>query len=327
MSIKEDIKSGNFKNVYLLWGQENFLKDYYKKALVSKVLDPALADFNYMEFNSDKPDHGKVEDFVSSYPCMSEKKVLYIRDSELCKKASEADKKFWQKLLSEVPDFVIIIFSETEVDKRNAIYKAIVKEHSADEFAFQKEANLCDWIRRYAESLGKEIAPNASVHLIECCSQSMYILKGELDKLASFNAKKREISIEDIDLCCCKVPEDRVFDMIENLLSGDAAKACEKYEELKLLRQEPIRINAAIFTKYNQLRKIKLLAGEMNAREIAAKTGQKEYFVSKDLAKLSRITLKSLDNIIHLCAEADHKIKNGLSDGWAALDIIIANMV
>lgn len=327
MAIKEDIKSGNFKSVYLMWGEENFLKDYYKKALTAKVLDPTLADFNYMEFNGEKPDPEKVTEFVSSYPFMSDKKVLYIRNSDLCKKANDADKKFWQNQLSDVPDFVIIIFSETEVDKRNAIYKAIAKDHSADEFAFQKEADLCSWIRRYAQSLDKSIGPSEAAHLIECCSQSMYILKGELDKLASYCHERCEITTSDIDLCCCKVPEDRVFDMIEYLLAGNAAKACEKYEELKLLRQEPIRINAAIFTKYNQLRKIKLLASSMSAREIAAKTGQKEYFVTKDITKLSKVSLDDLDKVLHLCADADHRIKNGLSDGWAALDIIIANMI
>ena len=229
MAIKEDIKSGNFKSVYLVWGEENFLKDYYKKALVDKVLDPTLADFNYMEYNCEKPDPEKVKEFVSSYPFMSDKKVLYIRNSDLCKKANDADKKFWQNLLISMPDFVIIIFSETEVDKRNAIYKAIAKEYSADEFAFQKESALCDWIRRYAKSLGKSIGPSEAAHLIESCSESMYILKSELDKLASYCHERCEITIADIDLCCCKVPEDRVFDMIEYLLGGNAAKACEKY--------------------------------------------------------------------------------------------------
>lgn len=327
MSIKDDIKKGSYKNVYLLWGEEDFLKDYYKKALVSKVLDPALADFNYKEFTAKKPDNGEVEDFLSSYPCMSEKKVLYIKNSDLLKKASEDNKKFWQRVLDDMPDFAIIIFSESAVDKRNAIYKLIAKEYSADEFPYQKEADLADWIRRYAANCGKEIGPNAARHLIECCSASMYILKGEIEKLASFKTGKGEITEADIDICCCKIAENRVFEMIDDLLGGNGAKACEKYEELKLLREEPIAINAAIFSKYNQLRKEKILSQTMSAREIAAKLGQREYFVNMHLRQIANIALGELDKIINLCAEADHKIKNGLSDGWAALDIIIANMI
>ncbi|MBE7051062.1 MAG: DNA polymerase III subunit delta [Ruminococcaceae bacterium] len=327
MSIKEDIKKQSYKSVYLLYGEENFLKDYYKKALVGKVLDSTFADFNYKEIISKKPEPEEIDDFLSSYPCMSEKKILFIKNSDLMKKASDADKKYWQKTLSEVPDFVIIIFSEISVDKRNAIYKQIAKDFGVDEFPFQKEADLTDWVRRYAASCGKEILPDTARHLIDCCSPSMYILKNEIEKLAAYRADEKEITKEHIDICCCKIAENRVFEMIDDLLGGNAEKACEKYEELKLLREEPIAINAAIFSKYNQLRKEKILSETMGAREIAAKLGQREYFVNMHLKQIAKIPLSELDKITKMCFDADHKIKNGLSDGWAALDIIIANMI
>ena len=49
LKIKEDMKKGEYKSVYLLYGEEAFLRDYYKKALTGKLLDPDLADFNYKE--------------------------------------------------------------------------------------------------------------------------------------------------------------------------------------------------------------------------------------------------------------------------------------
>ena len=326
MSIKEDIRSGNIKGAYLLWGEENFLKDYYKKALISKVLANDFVDFNYMEIIAEKPDVKKVSDFVNSYPFMDEKKVLYIKNCNLFKKANEADKEFWQKVLSDVSDFVVIVFSENEVDKRNAIYKAMTKTHSVDEFPFQSEANLCDWARRYAESLGKGISLQASTQLIKSCSQSMYILKNELDKLVAYCGDRKEITVDDIEICSCKVPEDRVFDMIDNLISGNKRAAFEKYNELKELRQEPIKIIAAIFTKLDQLRKIKILASTMNTRQIAEKIKQKEYFVSKDIVKVRNIAKEEIDEILYLLRDADHKIKKEFADGWALLDIIIAKM-
>ncbi len=326
MSIKEDIRSGNIKGAYLLWGEENFLKDYYKKALVSKVLHDDFADFNYMEIVSEKPDADKVSDFVNSYPFMGDKKVLFIKNSELFKKTTEAEKDFWKSVLSDVSDYLIIIFSENEVNKTNAIYKAMAKGHSIDEFAFQSEANLCDWIRRYSESLGKSISPKASLHLIKSCSQSMYILKGEIDKLSAYCDERKEITIEDIELCSCKIPEDKVFDMIDSLILGNKNDAFKKYDELKQLRQEPLRIVSAIYLKLNGLKKIKILAPTMNSYQIAEKIKQKEYFVSKDILKVRNITLKKLDEILYLCQEADHRIKTDFVDGWAMLDIIIAKM-
>ncbi|MBQ4528807.1 MAG: DNA polymerase III subunit delta [Clostridia bacterium] len=324
--IKNDIKTQEFKNVYLIWGEEDFLRDYYKKALVDKVLDPSFADFNYKEYTSKSPDNDEISDYVSSYPCMSEKKVLYIKDSDLLKKTNETDKKFWLSLLDDMPDFVIIIFSEKNVDKRNALYKNIAKNHSVDEFAFQKPHDLINWIGRYLSKYNKEIAPATAQYLIDCCSPSMYLLKNEIEKLASFT-DSRQITSKDIDICCCKVAESRVFDMLDNALDGKTSDACKKYEELKLLREEPIAINGAVFSKFSQLRKIKLMSKTMSAREIATKTNQKEFIVSLNLKKVRSISDEKLDAVINLCAETDHKIKSGKSEPWAALDVLMATII
>ncbi len=326
MSVKDDIKSNNFKNVYLLWGDEDYLRDSYKNAVIKKVLDPSFADFNYKEYTAKKPDAQEIDEYVSSYPCMSEKKILYIKNSGLFKKATESEKKYWQKLFEDVPDFVIIIFSEAEVNKTTVLYKSVSKLHSVDEFPYQKEADLINWIGRHAEDGGKEISSNAAKYLIECCSSNMYLLKGEIDKLVSYCSSKA-ITEKDIDVCCCKVAESRVFDMIDDLLAGNASSASKKYEELKQLREEPIAINGAIFSKYNQLRKVKILSKAMSAGEIAAKLGKSYYYVNLILKQAARMTVEDIDKIINLCSESDHKIKNGILDGWSAIDIIIANMM
>ena len=110
-SIKKDVREGAKDKVYLVWGDEKFLRDYYKTALIDKVLDKDFADFNFKQYTTKKPDNDEIESFMSSYPCMSDKKIVYIKDSGLFKKISESDKKFWTEFLKELPDFAIIIFS------------------------------------------------------------------------------------------------------------------------------------------------------------------------------------------------------------------------
>ena len=328
MSVKQDLKTGSFKSVYLIFGEENFLKDYYRKALISKVSPSDFADFNFMEFVGVKPDTSKVLEFLSSYPFMSDKKVILIRNSDIFKKPSESEKEFWLKVFSDMPDYAVIIFSENEVDKRGSLYKALSSgEFSTDEFPYQKETDLKDWIRRYLESQGKEIDSDTASHLIRSCSTSMYLLKNELDKLVSFCKGRKKISVSDIDLCSCKIPEDKVFDMIENILSGNTKEAYEKYNDLKLLKQEPIKIIAAINSKFSMMKKIKLLSPAMNVSEIASATNQKEYFVRKTFESTRKVTMEKIDEIMLLCADSDHLIKSVYADGWALLDILIAKMI
>ena len=321
--IKEDIKTLNFKSVYLLTGEEDYLKDIYKKMLVDKVLDSSFADFNYKEYISKKPDTDEVSDFVSSYPCMSEKKILYIKDSDLFKKSTDAEKKYWKSLFDDMPDFVIIIFNEKNIDKKSALYKKIASDYSFDEFNFQKLPDLVNWIGRHLAEYKKQMDPAVCQYLIDCCSPSMYILNNEIEKLASF-VDGPKITQKDIDICCCKIPESRVFDMIDNALDGKTGEALQKYNELKMLKEEPVAINGAIFSKLNQILKIKKLSATMSAREIAFATNQKEFIVNLNMKKAKNISYENISKLVELCVQTDHKIKTG--DSWAALDILVASI-
>lgn len=325
-SIKKDIRDTVKSKVYLLWGDEEFLRDYYKNALISKVLDKDFADFNYKQYTTKKPVYDEIESFFASYPCMSEKKIIYIKDSGIFKKASEEDKKFWQKLFYDLPDFAIIIFSEKSVDKRNALYKAVNSDFACDEFAFQKRPELTSWIIRYFAKYEKNISDGDARYLIDCCSESMYILKGEIEKLANYKINSKTITKDDIDKCSCKIPESRVFKMIDDILDKNYKEAGDKLYELKLLKEEPIALTAAVFAKYTQLRKMKLLSKSLSPREIAVKTGQKDFIVNLNLNKIKNVPIEKLDNILVACQNLDYKIKSGLSDGWTEFELLFATM-
>ena len=326
LKVKEDMKKGEYKGAYLLWGEEDFLKDYYKKALTQKLLNPDLADFNYKEYVSEKPDTEEVELFLSSYPCMSDKKVLFIKNSEIFKKCSESEKKVWQEIFENIPDFAVIIFSEKNVDKRSALYKFADKNFSVDEFPFQKEADLINWIVRYTKNAGKDISVKNAKYLTECCGLSMYTLKNEIEKLCSHKMNEKEILQDDIDECVCKMAESRVFDMLDAFLSKNSAKGAKLYADLKLLKEEPIVINGAIFAKFNQMKKVMLLSS-LPASEIASKLGQRDFIVKMWQRDAAKTNLEHVNKILALCSETDHRIKNGLSAPWAAMDILIANLM
>ncbi len=327
LKIKEDMKSGEYKSVYLLYGEEAFLRDYYKKALTEKLLDPDLADFNYKEYTMDKPDTEDVAMFLSSYPCMSEKKVIFIKDSDIFYKCTESVREDWKKIFSDVPDYAVIIFSETNIDKRSALFKYVSEHYCVDEFPFQKEVDLINWIERYAKSKGAGISKDAAKYLIDCCGTSMYMLKNEIEKLASYCSAKKVITEEDIDICSCKMVESKVFEMLDAFLDKDAKKGGELYGALKLLKEEPIAINSAVFAKFNQLKKVLLFPKGTPASVIAREFGERDFLVKMWQRQADKTNLEKVNKILELSVDTDHRIKSGLSDSWAALDVLIANII
>ncbi len=327
LKIKEDMKKGEYKSVYLLYGEEAFLRDYYKKALTEKLLDPDLADFNYKEYTMDKPDTEDISMFLSSYPCMSEKKVLYIKDSDIFYKCNESMREDWKEIFSDIPDYAVIIFSETNIDKRSALYKYVTEHFCADEFPFQKEVDLINWIERYAKSKGAGISKEAAKYLIDCCGTSMYMLKNEIEKLSSYCQESKVIKEKDIDICSCKMVESKVFEMLDAFLEKDAKRGGDLYAALKLLKEEPIAINGAIFAKFNQLKKVLLFPKGTHASVIAREFGERDFLVKMWQKQADKTNLEKVNKILELSADTDHRIKSGLSDSWAALDVLIANLI
>ena len=45
--LKKQLKDGVFSNIYLFFGEEDFLKEYYYNQLKSKIVDKSFEDFNF----------------------------------------------------------------------------------------------------------------------------------------------------------------------------------------------------------------------------------------------------------------------------------------
>ena len=49
--LKKEIKAGDFKNAYLLYGEESYLKEYYANELKNKIVDKTFETFNFHSFD------------------------------------------------------------------------------------------------------------------------------------------------------------------------------------------------------------------------------------------------------------------------------------
>ena len=81
MSVRDHIKSGQFKNAYLLYGDEDYLKVQYRDQLVDALL--AGGDkMNLSKFEGKDINVGEVIDLAETLPFFAERRVIVIQDSE-----------------------------------------------------------------------------------------------------------------------------------------------------------------------------------------------------------------------------------------------------
>lgn len=323
-TVINDINSKKFKNVYLFTGEEIFLMEYYANSMISSLVDDTSDSFNYLCVSRQKPDIFEIDSFINSYPFMKDKKVLMLKNTGLLKKADDEEKKFFSSLFQACPEYAVIIFMENDIDKRNAIYKGIDTCGYVAEFPLQKGQALINWVQKIFKSYGKEIDFETAQYLISSCNEGMINIKNEIEKLAMCKREKNKITVSDINALVNRSVESKAFEMAEDIAKSDIKSAWKKTDDIKSLNIKPVEILPAIFSKFSSYRKIKVL-GNVSYREIASKTGQREYFVKKDMEVIKNTSIDKIEKILKLCQEADYKIKSGQSDGWTEIDLMLEN--
>ena len=86
--IIEEIKSGQLKQVYILYGEESYLRNQYKEKLKTAMLDGGDdMNFHYFEGKDVRP--GEVIDLAETMPFLAEHRVIMLENSGLFARGGE----------------------------------------------------------------------------------------------------------------------------------------------------------------------------------------------------------------------------------------------
>lgn len=179
--INEDIKNGTFRQAYLLYGSEIYLRHQYRDMLV-KALVPENDTMNFTRFEGQDTDEKAVISQADTMPFFAERRVILIEDSGFFK--NKADKL--ADYMKSLPDYLVMIFSEPEADKRSRMYKAVQKAGRVIDFETQPEDVLVRWILSRIKKEGKQIRNDTMHHFLELTGTDMTNISSELEKLLCY---------------------------------------------------------------------------------------------------------------------------------------------
>ena len=150
-TLNQDIKSGDFKRFYLLFGEEEFLKQSYKKRLRQAVAGDDTMNYNYFEGKG--LDVQELISLANTMPFFSDRRLILVEDSGCFKAASDE----LMEALPDIPDTTCMVFVESAVDKRNRLYKKVKELGSAVELKRQSASQLAVWAGRILAQNGRKI--------------------------------------------------------------------------------------------------------------------------------------------------------------------------
>ncbi len=304
--IKEHIKTGSFKKFYLLYGSEDYLKKLYRDKLKAAILQDS-GDMNFSYYEGKDVEPKKVYEAAQTLPFFSDKRLIIIENSGLFKAASELS-----ELLEQTPDSTVVIFVETEIDKRSKLYKLIKEQGTISEMNGLDEQNLKLFVASLLEQEKKRITEASILYLLDKTGADMVNICNEVEKLVSYTIGKEIVTSEDIDAVVTTQITGKIFLMIDAIGTKQQSKALELYYDLLSVREKPMSILYLIIRHFNILLQVKnLQALGYNSSGISEKVGVPPFAVNKYLGQSRNFTTARLKEALEFGTEIEEQVKTG----------------
>lgn len=317
--LLQDLKQGTYKNIYLLCGEEAYLRNQYKKRL-KDALTTEGDTMNYSYFEGKDINPRGVIDLAETLPFFADRRVIMIENSGFFKNKCDELADY----MSEISETTCFIFVETEIDKRNRLYKEVKKYGRIVEFGVQKEDTLMKWILGILKKEGKNITRETLQTFLTKTGSDMQIIKNELDKLTAYTEGREVITTEDVEQVCITQTTNKIFDMINAIAEGKQKRALDLYEDLLALKEPPMRILFLIARQFHQLYQLKLLEREgIPSGEIAKKAGIMPFAMRKYQAQARSFSEEELRAAVETCVAAEEAVKTGRMGDRLAVELVI----
>ena len=175
-TLSEDIKTRNFKRAYLLCGEEEYLVKNYKKQLIQAINGGDTMNSNFYEGKG--LNVKEIIDVAETMPFMAEYRLVVLEDTEMFKSGGDELAEY----VKSIPESTIMLFVESNVDKRSKLYKAVKANGYICEMTSQTEGDLSVWAARLFANAGKRITKANMMYLLQKVGTDMETLSTEIEK-------------------------------------------------------------------------------------------------------------------------------------------------
>ena len=321
--INEDIKQGNLKQIYLLYGEERYLRRQYKDRLHKALCSDDDTMNTHFYQGKDVP-VGEIIDLAETLPFLAPRRVIFISNSGLFKSGGEKLAEY----LTGLNDTTYFVFTENEVDKRSKLYKAVQSKGYAADFTIQDENTLKRWVAGILAKEGKKITESTVQLLLTKTGTDMENIQMELEKLICYCMDREVITNEDVEAICTTRVSNHIFDMINAIADKKQREALELYYDLLALKEPPMRILFLIARQCNMLLQAKELKSKgYDNRTIASKMGIAPFIAGKYLTQAAKFKTSTLKAAVEKCVEAEAAVKSGRMNDMMSVEILILSVL
>lgn len=323
-SIDSEIEQQAFKRIYLLFGKEHYLLKDNRERLLKAL---GVTDRKDMNFTLLSEKDFNVPTLISdsdTLPFFADRRVILVEESGYFK-GNKKEKDRLVKYIPDIPETTVIVFVESEVDKRDKLYKAVAKNGTAEEFVIGDQNEMFRWIGGRLSADGIHMRHDAWNEFYLRCGSSMDLMDAEYQKLSAYCWEKKQIEKSDVEAICANASETKIFALSDAISERNAARVFDVYHDMLRQNEKAPGILALIQRQLMQLYDLKL----MDRDGVSFADKKKNLGISYDfiIRKLEtyqkRFKEDELRRLLRKAADYEEDFKSGRIEDSIAVELLL----
>jgi DNA polymerase-3 subunit delta len=338
---------GELRPGYVLAGDETFLQDRCRAAVLKGFVPQELRDFCLSDLDLSSTSIFEVLDRAQTPSLMAPFQAIFVRNlRQLYTRGAKKDEfaalnRYFrspnpQALLIFVADFVRIPadIRRMEMDDKNRFerLKETLGEHCGMvELARVNEVDAMRWVAATALEAGARIDPDAARELVDALGANMMLISSELEKLLLYTLGQGRITLGDVETMVLGAKQRSLYELTDAISARDRARALALLHGL--LNSSDAGEDAAIGHLYMLARTFRqmLVILEKNVRDSRAiwqalwQGFRMPPFAADDLIRQARRykSPRDLTRALRLIARADLELRSSPPDKRLVLERLV----
>jgi DNA polymerase-3 subunit delta len=320
-----DIRSGNIRPVYFLFGEETYFTDKLIRTFREKVVDPRTRDFNFDLFNADETDGETVVQIASSFPLMSERRLVVLKSVQ---RFSASDKKRVLSYVEAPLATTCLVITADAADRRQTFYAELSRLAAAVECKPLYENQAAAWVEREVRSRNARISSETALLLVRQTGTSLWNLSNEIEKLLTYASPKTNLEPADVEAVSGFSRKYNTWDFADAVGKRELAGALIVMRRLLQGKSTAAGLIVELHKRTVLLLRIRALLDKGGSPQaIAGALKLKPFFLTLYLRQANAYLLSELREANRVLLDADVRIKTGAMHPETALTLAVYNLV
>lgn len=308
----EELKTVQYKPVYLLTGEENYYIDLISDYFEKNVIADDFRDFDQTVVYGRETDMVTVISLAKRYPMMSPVQLVLVKEAQDIAKDWELLADYLEH--PQPQTILVFCYRHKKMDKRTRTYKAISSKGVVYEKERLRDYEVPEWIARIVAQQGYQITQKGAVLIAESLGNDLGKIANELSKVY-ISLPKGAVINEDVIETNIGISKDyNVFELQNAIGRRDVAQCMRIVNHFAANPKEnPIQMILPLL--YGFFIKVMLFHQEPDKKKAMSVMKVNSYFMKDYETAARNYTLGKLASCIGYLYDADLRCKGVRSSG------------